>query len=83
MRILSARITRARRVRATGRVEAIVALTVDAGGGHVRAHLHIAARAAAPGAPPLRERLLAAAKLKFAVENMRRPAPRDPRVRAA
>ncbi|MCB2116605.1 MAG: hypothetical protein KDE00_09980 [Rhodobacteraceae bacterium] len=68
MRILSARIQRARRIRLDGRVEALVALTVDADGGVIHPRVLVAAPSTAPGAPPLRERLLAAAKLAFAMQ---------------
>jgi hypothetical protein len=65
MRILSARILRARRDRATARVEAVVALTALSLDALTPETIHIAisAPATAPDAPPLRQRLIAAAKL--------------------
>lgn len=71
MRILSARIARARRDRRTGRVEALVALTVLWGDGPVRAFVPISAPARAPGGALLRDRLLGAAKLSFAADPAR------------
>ena len=68
MRILSARISRARRNRATDRVEAIVALTVLWEGEPVHALVRSSAPARAPGAATLRARLLGAAKLSFAAD---------------
>jgi hypothetical protein len=68
MRILSARVLRARRDRTTSRVEAVVALTalaLDALSPET-VHVAISAPAAAPDAPPLRQRLIAAAKLTHA-----------------
>lgn len=68
MRILSARVLRARRDRTTSRVEAVVALTalaLDALSPET-IQVAISAPAAAPDAPPLRQRLIAAAKLAYA-----------------
>lgn len=69
MRILSARISRARRLgRHTDLVEAVVTLlAIDHDGAQPRQlHLRISAAARAPGAAPLRTRLLASAKLMAA-----------------
>ncbi|MEZ5776724.1 MAG: hypothetical protein R3E44_00030 [Paracoccaceae bacterium] len=66
MRILSARVTRARRDRADNRVAAIVALTVLRNGATLNATVRVTAPARAPGAASLRDRLLGAAKLSFA-----------------
>ncbi|MGB3317268.1 MAG: hypothetical protein WBB85_23010 [Albidovulum sp.] len=71
MRILSARISRARRDRMTSRVEAIVALTVLWDGERVQAFIRTSAPARASGAATLRARLLGAAKLSFAVDPSR------------
>lgn len=70
MRILSARILRARRIRHAGRVEALVSLSVQGGGGCTRVLIPVSAPARAPGAAPLRERLLAAAKLAHAADRL-------------
>ncbi len=77
MRILSARISRARRDRPSDRVEAIVALTVLWDGQRVHRLVRAAAPARAPGAAPLRARLLGAAKLAFAAD------PARPKLRSA
>lgn len=74
MRVLSARIAHARRDRRTGRVEAVVALTVLLNDDRLSAFVRISAPARAPGAASLRARLLGAAKLAFAA---------DPRGRAS
>lgn len=76
MRILSARITRARRDRMSGRVEAIVALTVLRAGKPVHAVIRTSAPARASGAATLRARLLGAAKLRFAAHPAQRGAHR-------
>lgn len=70
MRILSARVIRARRLRDYGRVEAVVLLLVKAEGQPVpyEARILTSAPARAPGAAPLRDRLLASAKLLHAME---------------
>ncbi len=68
MRILSARVLRARRDRAIARVEAIVTLTalaLDALSPET-VHIAVSAPATAEDAPPLRQRLIAAAKLTHA-----------------
>ena len=68
MRILSARVLRARRDPSTARVEAVVAMTtlaLDAFSPET-VHIAVSAPAVAPGAPPLRQRLIAAAKLTHA-----------------
>lgn len=68
MRILSARIVRARRLRAFGEVEALVALLILREG-ETRpylAEITASVPARAPGGAPLRERLLASAKLAHA-----------------
>ncbi|PKP72951.1 MAG: hypothetical protein CVT84_16050 [Alphaproteobacteria bacterium HGW-Alphaproteobacteria-6] len=69
MRILSSRVSRARRLGdGADRVEAVVTLlAIDRDGAQPRQlHLRISAAARAPGAAPLRARLLAAAKLMVA-----------------
>lgn len=68
MRILSARIVRARLDRDTKRVEAVVALTAmrDGTGLPDMVRIAVSAPAHAPGSAPLRERLTAAAKLTYA-----------------
>ncbi|OYX45162.1 MAG: hypothetical protein B7Z02_02650 [Rhodobacterales bacterium 32-67-9] len=71
MRILSARIARAHRDRRKGRVEAEVALTVLWGAGPVRIFVATSAPCRAPGAAPLRDRLLGAAKLSLAFDPAR------------
>jgi hypothetical protein len=73
MRILSARIHRARRDRASGTVSAVVALTALRGGTPVRAFVAVSVPARSAGAAALRARLLGAAKLGFAA----RSAPAD------
>ena len=68
MRILSARVLRARRDRATSRVEAVVALTAVSLDtlSPKTVHIAVSAPATAEEAPPLRQRLIAAAKLTHA-----------------
>jgi hypothetical protein len=68
MRVLSARVLRARRMATSGRVEAIVTLIVEVGdrGQILCADIPVSAPRSAPMAPPLRARLIAAAKLAFA-----------------
>ncbi|MCV2867419.1 hypothetical protein OEW28_02095 [Defluviimonas sp. WL0002] len=68
MRILSARVIHARRSSTAGRVDALVRLLSEPVSGAAVAWVDIAvsAPARAPGAAPLRDRLLAAAKLVFA-----------------
>lgn len=76
MRILSARITRVRRHRAHGEVEALVTLVIlpsDAAGVE-RVDVAVSSPAAAPGAAPLRDRLLAQAKLSYATGRIGRRA---------
>lgn len=70
VRILSARIHRARRDRAAGTVAAVVALTALRGGTPVRAFVAVSVPARSAGAAPLRNRLLGAAKLAFAARPM-------------
>lgn len=74
MRILSARVLRAHRLRELGRVEAVVMLLVKAEGRPQPYETRIltSAPAQAPGAAPLRDRLVASAKLLHA---MQAPAP--------
>ncbi len=71
MRILSARIHRARRDRPSDRVSAVVTLTGLRGSAPVRALIPVSVPARSAGAAPLRERLLGAAKLSFAVHAVR------------
>lgn len=66
MRVLSARIHRARRDPATGMVSAMVGLTALRGDEPVRAFVAVTVLGRSPGAAPLRDRLLGAAKLAFA-----------------
>ncbi len=68
MRILSARIGPARLLRDMGEVEAVVTLVVKHDDGTLPLVVRVAASspARAPGAAPLRERLLAQAKLAYA-----------------
>jgi hypothetical protein len=66
MRVLSARITRARRNRIANRVDAIVALMVVRNDHVVRAMVRVSSPARDSGGATLRARLLAAAKLAFA-----------------
>ena len=76
MRILSARITRVRRHRAHGEVEAMVTLVIlptDAAQVD-RVEVAVSSPARAPGAAPLRERLLAQAKLSYATGRIGRRA---------
>lgn len=77
MRILSARIHRVRRDRATGMLSATVALTALLGDQPIRAFVAVAVPGRSPGAAPVRDRLLGAAKLAFAGGSM------QPRARAA
>ena len=67
-RILSARVLRAQRGGETGRVHAVVRLLVETrpGGGMDQVDVTVAAPGQAPGAAPLRHRLLSAAKLALA-----------------
>lgn len=69
MRILSARVLRARRLRDLGHVEAMVMLLVKPEGQAqpYEARILTSAPARAPGAAPLRDRLLASAKLLHAI----------------
>lgn len=69
MRILSARVLRARHLRELGRVEAMVMLLVkpEGQGQPYEARILTSAPARAPGAAPLRDRLLASAKLLHAL----------------
>ena len=68
MRILSARITGVRVNRAAARVEAVVVLLVEQGGDAARElRVPTSAPIAAPGAAPLKERLIASAKLILAM----------------
>lgn len=66
MRILSARIHRARRDRASGMVSVIVALTALRSDRLVRAFITVSVPGRPAGAAPLRDRVLGAAKLAFA-----------------
>ncbi|MCC0062733.1 MAG: hypothetical protein H6895_01425 [Defluviimonas sp.] len=66
MRILSARILGVRLHRAGRTVEGIVALEAEADGSVIAATVRVSAPLDAPGAPPLRQRLMAAARLAFA-----------------
>jgi hypothetical protein len=68
LRILSARITRALLNRATARVEAVIALTAATGADDATetVRISVSAPARADGAAPLRDRLIAAAKLTYA-----------------
>jgi len=83
MRILSSRVSRARRLGGgTDRVEAVVTLlAIGHDGAQPRQlHLRISAAARAPGAAPLRARLLATAKLMVATRpELWRDASPDPR----
>jgi hypothetical protein len=76
MRILSARITRARRDRSFGEVEAMVTLIVlpSEEAGIERVDVAVSSPARAPGAAPLRDRLLAQAKLGYATGRIGRRA---------
>ncbi len=69
MRILSARVLRARHLKDLGRVEAMVMLLVKPEGqaAPYEARVLTSAPARAPGAAPLRDRLLASAKLLHAI----------------
>lgn len=71
MRILSARVHRARRDRAKEMVTAIVALSAHRGDGLVRAFVPVSVPARSDGAAPLRDRVLGAAKLSFAAHAAR------------
>ena len=68
MRILSARVIRARRNRDTARAEAVVALLIREVDGlpDTFVRIGVSAPLLAPGAAPLRDRLIAAAKLTYA-----------------
>jgi hypothetical protein len=80
MRILSARVVRARRDRPADRVEALVLLSVEDLSGLRATHLvPVSVPARADGAPGLRHRLTAAARLSFALS----PAATRERYRAA
>lgn len=70
MRILSARVLRARRLRDFGRVEAVVMLLVKAEGQPVPYETRVLTSAPdrAPGAASLRDRLVASAKLLHAMQ---------------
>ena len=72
MRILSARITGVRVNRASARIEAVVVLRVEQNGDAARelrvpTSAPIVAAGVAPGAAPLKERLIASAKLILAM----------------
>lgn len=71
MRVLSARITRARRDRMSDRVDAIVALTIVRNDQVIRAKVRVSSPARDYGGATLRARLLAAAKLAFASDPAR------------
>jgi hypothetical protein len=79
MRVLSARILRPRRNRDTGRVEAVVAMTVLPPGHALplQVRLGVSAPARAAGGATLRHRLLAAAKLAWAAGGLRSRRARD------
>ncbi|MCV2863187.1 hypothetical protein [Defluviimonas sp. WL0075] len=70
MRILSARIVHARRVPASDRIEALVRLLSEPrpGADIERVEVAVTAPARARDAAPLRARLLAAAKLAYAID---------------
>ena len=76
MRILSARITRVRRHRSHGEVEALVTLVVlpSDSAGIERVDVAVSSPATAVGAAPLRDRLLAQAKLSYATGRIGRRA---------
>lgn len=68
MRILSARVTTIRVNHASARVEAVVVLLVEPSGGVAREiRVPISAPIIAPGAAPLKDRLIASAKLILAM----------------
>jgi hypothetical protein len=68
MRVLSARVIRARRNSTTQRAEAVVGLLMreDDALSDVFVRITVSAPLHAPGAAPLRDRLIAAAKLTYA-----------------
>ena len=68
MRVLSARVIRARRNSDTQRAEAVVALLMreEDAPSDVFVRVSVSAPLRAPGAAPLRDRLIAAAKLTYA-----------------
>ncbi len=63
MRILSARLTQIRHNRATRRIEAVAVLCLERDGLEEVMKIRTSAPVRAPGAAPLKERLIAAAKL--------------------
>ncbi len=67
MRVLSARVLRARRNRALAQVEAVIALLIEdsVGAAPYLVRVAIAAPIAGTGAAALRQRLYAGAKLRF------------------
>ena len=68
MRILSARVTTIRVNRASARIEAVVVLLVETNGGVAREmRIPTSAPITAPGAAPLKDRLIASAKLILAM----------------
>ena len=72
MRILSARVTTIRVNRVSARVEAVVVLLAESGGGVTReirvpTSAPITAAITEPGAAPLKDRLIASAKLILAM----------------
>jgi len=74
MRILSARATTIRVIRAARSVEAVIVLRLDLGDGKAVDHrVPVSAPIAAPGAAPLKERLIASAKLILAMSPVAGP----------
>ena len=68
MRILSARATAIRVNRALRHIEAVIVLRLDQGGGDARdLRVPVSAPILAPGAAPLKARLIASAKLILAM----------------
>lgn len=75
MRILSARARTIRHDPVTRRVSAVIVLHIDSGGQEEVVSIPASAPVSAPGCAPLKDRLIAAAKLALAMSGPRhRPA---------
>lgn len=69
MRILSTRATEVMHDRTTNSVRATIVIRVDSGEGAANHRVRVMAPVVAPGAPPLMERLVAAAKLALSMDS--------------
>jgi hypothetical protein len=74
MRILSTRVTQVTHDRATHLIAATIVIRIEAGRGEAEHRVRVMAPVIAPGGAPLKERLVAAAKLALAMDG-RMPGP--------